>query len=171
MPSASTRLAAMDTSPSRSATRICSGRWTRSSPRRRAKCSESTRTDVQEPAASILIVDDEVRNLRLIEALLRSEGYRTETSTCGEHALAAVAHSKPDLILLDVMMPGMSGFEVAGKLKLNEDTKSVPIIMEWEIMKSHSALGAKMLEGGDSPYLIMGREIALCHHERWDGTG
>ena len=97
---------------------------------------------MQEPAASILIVDDEVRNLRLIEALLRSEGYRTETSTCGEHALAAVAHSKPDLILLDVMMPGMSGFEVAGKLKLNEDTKSVPIIMVTSLDDRQSKLTA-----------------------------
>jgi putative two-component system response regulator len=38
-------------------------------------------------------------------------------------------------------------------------------------MKSHAALGANMLEGGDSPYLVMGREIALRHHERWDGSG
>jgi putative two-component system response regulator len=42
---------------------------------------------------------------------------------------------------------------------------------EWEIMKTHAELGSKMLEGVDSPYLSMGRDIAMSHHERWDGTG
>jgi putative two-component system response regulator len=50
--------------------------------------------------------------------------------------------------------------------------KSSPFLPdEWEIMKTHSALGAKILEGGNSPYLRMGAEIALNHHERWDGGG
>jgi putative two-component system response regulator len=42
---------------------------------------------------------------------------------------------------------------------------------EWEVMKTHSGLGAKLLAGGRSPYLVMGAEIALSHHERWDGGG
>jgi putative two-component system response regulator len=266
-------------------------------------------------ASRILVVDDEARNLKLMEALLKAESYEVETASNGEAALAAVERRKPDLILLDVMMPGMSGFEVAGALKLSPETKGIPIIMvtsladrqsrlnalnmgaeefiskpvdraelwvrvrnllrlkeyndflanhaivleeqvrertaqltdsyrqtittlsraasyrdeetgahvrrisyycdelarilgldadfrdclayatpmhdvgkiaipdhvllkpasftpqEWEIMKTHTTLGAKMLEGDDSPYLRMGREIALSHHERWDGTG
>jgi cyclic di-GMP phosphodiesterase len=263
----------------------------------------------------ILIVDDEVRNLKLLDSMLKPEGYEIETAMSGEQTLAAIAHRKPDLVLLDVMMPGMNGFQVAGKLKLDPATKAIPIIMvtslddrasrlsalnqgaeefltkpidraelwvrvrnllrlkeygdfladharrledevrarteqlsasyretidtlnraasyrdeetgahvrriahfcvqlarnlemdaefcdcifyaspmhdvgkiaipdsillkpgaldpgEWEVMKTHSALGAKMLEGGDSPYLRMGRDIALSHHERWDGSG
>ncbi len=270
---------------------------------------------MEQTPARILIVDDEIRNRVLLESLLKPEGYEIENARNGEETLDSVARRKPDLILLDVMMPGMNGFEVAGKLKLNPDTKAIPIIMvsslddrssrltafnmgaeefltkpvdraelwvrvrnllrlkeysdflanharileqrvnersaqltasyrdtiatlnrassyrddetgahvqrisyycmelaktlglgpefcdciqyaspmhdvgkiaipdrillkrgpldsgEWEIMKTHPALGAKMLEGGDSPYLKMGREIALSHHERWDGSG
>jgi putative two-component system response regulator len=266
-------------------------------------------------AARILVVDDEIRNIKLLESLLRPEGYDVIHARTGLETLEAVPREKPDLILLDVMMPGMDGFEVAGKLKLDPASRAIPIIMvtslddrasrlaalnmgaeefitkpvdraelwvrvrnllrlkqysdflveharlleeqvrertakltesyrdtigtlnrasayrdeetgnhvrrishycvqlarvlgednefidcieyaspmhdigkiaipdaillkpggltpaEWGVMKSHAALGAKMLEGADSPYLVMGREIALCHHERWDGTG
>jgi putative two-component system response regulator len=263
----------------------------------------------------ILAVDDDPRNLRLIESILRPEGYEIELAGSGEAALAAAQERPPDLILLDVMMPGMNGFDVAARLKERAQTRAVPIIMvtsltdrasrlaaldmgaedflskpidraelwarvrnllrlkeysdqladqarlleervrerssqltesyrqtiktlnraasyrdeetgahvkrisfycvelgelmgmdsefcstiyyaspmhdlgkiaipdrvllkpgsldpgEWEIMKTHAAVGAKMLEDGDSPYLNMGREIAMSHHERWDGTG
>jgi putative two-component system response regulator len=266
-------------------------------------------------SSRILVVDDEARNVKLMGSLLRAQGYLVDSAAHGEEALVAVTQSRPDLILLDVMMPGINGFEVATRLKANPHTKSIPIIMvtslddrasrlsaldagaedfltkpidraelwgrvrnllrlkeyadllgdqarvledqvnertdqltksyrdtiaaltrassyrdeetgahvqrisfycvelaqalrlnaefcdciryaspmhdvgkiaipdrvllkagpldagEWAIMKTHSALGAKMLEGGDSPYLQMGREIALGHHERWDGTG
>jgi len=263
----------------------------------------------------ILAVDDDPRNLRLIESILRPEGYAIELAGSGEDALAAAHRSPPDLILLDVMMPGMSGFDVARRLKEQVHTRVVPVIMvtslndrasrlsaleigaedfltkpidraelwarvrnllrlkdysdqlagqarlleervrdrtreltesyrqtirtlnraasyrdeetgahvrrisfycvelaqrlgmdddfcntifyaspmhdvgkiaipdrilqkagpldqdEWTIMKTHALLGAKMLEGGDSPYLEMGRDIAMSHHERWDGSG
>jgi len=81
------------------------------------------------PAASILIVDDEVQNCRLLEALLKPEGYRTRTAANGEEALASIAQYPPDLILLDVMMPGMDGHEIAGILKSNRATSDIPIIM------------------------------------------
>jgi putative two-component system response regulator len=263
----------------------------------------------------ILLVDDDERNLKLIEALLQAEGYVTELAASGEAALDSVADRPPDLIVLDVMMPGMSGFEVAGRLKQNPGTKTIPIIMltalsdknsrlealntgaeeflskpvdraelwvrvrnllrlkeysdfladharlleeqvrkrtaqieasyretiatlsraaayrdeetgahvarisyycvemsdtmgmdaefrdaifhasplhdvgkistpdhilfkpggftpdEWTVMQRHAEIGAKMLENGASPYLKMGRDIAMSHHERWDGTG
>jgi putative two-component system response regulator len=266
-------------------------------------------------ALRILIVDDERRNLTLMEALLRADGYTTATATSGEQALDDVKSFKPDLILLDLMMPRMDGFETAGMLKLDPETKTIPIIMvtalddresklralnrgaeefltkpidraelsvrvrnllrlrdynnflvnhskileeqvrertaqltqsyretihslnragvyrdeqtgahvvrisyfctaladalgmnadfrdcifhaspmhdvgkiaipdhilfkpggftpeEWDIMKTHAELGARMLDGGKSPYIRMGRDIALSHHERWDGTG
>lgn len=265
--------------------------------------------------ARVLVVDDEARNLRLMESLLQPEGYEVTTASSGPHALDAVAKDQPDLVLLDVMMPGMDGFQVAGKLKLDPLTKRIPIIMvtslsdrssrltalnmgaeefitkpvdraelwvrvrnllrlkeygdflldqsraleqlvderterlvasyrqtittlnraasyrdeetgahvqrishycvelaaalgldaefrdcifyaspmhdigkiaipdrillkkgplepaEWEVMKTHAALGAQMLQEGDSPYVEMGRDIALGHHEKWDGSG
>lgn len=264
---------------------------------------------------SILIADDKPGNVKLLAAILRPEGYRISSANCGSEALEAVAQNEPDLILLDVVMPDMDGYEVAKKLKSDPTTKNIPIIMvtglsdrnsrliglnagaeefllkpvdsaelrmrvknmlrlkeysdflnqhnhilekrvrartselhashvetifaltraaehrdddtgahvrrvshysrhlaemlgmdneycemihyaspmhdigkigipdnillkpsahtpdEFGIMKSHCALGADILLGCDSPYLKMGAEIALNHHERWDGTG
>lgn len=265
--------------------------------------------------STILIIDDDVRNTRLLEAQLKAEGYDTMVAFSGEDGLKQVGQKLPDLILLDIMMAGMSGFDVAGRLKLDERTKSIPIIMvtaledrdsrlrslhmgaeeflskpvdraelwvrvrnmlrlkeyqnflanhnrileeqvaertqelrdayretihtmtraaeykdeetgahvqrisfyckdiaeelgmdahfrdeifyaspmhdigkiaipdavllkpgsftpeEWAIMRGHAAFGAKILEAGRSPYTKMGAEIALSHHERWDGSG
>ena len=78
---------------------------------------------------TILIVDDEARARRLLAVLLRPEGYRTESAASGEEALSAVARCAPDLILLDIMMPGIDGYEVAGMLKANQATANIPIIM------------------------------------------
>ena len=80
-------------------------------------------------AATILIVDDELLDRRLLESLLLPEGYLTMTAASGEEALASVAHRAPDLILLDLMMPGMDGYQVAGLLKSNPATSSIPIVM------------------------------------------
>jgi putative two-component system response regulator len=263
----------------------------------------------------ILVVDDEEANRRVLQAMLAADGHRVATAPDGARALEAAAEEAPDLVLLDVMMPGMDGFEVAARLKSAAASKHVPIIMvtalddrdsrlrglkagaedflskpvdraeltvrvrnllklkefsdfladhnrileekvrersrqltesyretivtltraaaykdeetgahvarisfytveiarllgmdaefrdaihhaspmhdvgkiaipdailmkpgkfephEWEVMKSHAALGAKLLSGADSPYLVMGAEIAAGHHERWDGGG
>jgi len=265
--------------------------------------------------ATILLVDDEPLNLRLLQVLLKADGYETLSAEHGVEALELAEERQPDLILLDIMMPEMDGFEVARQLKTNPHTRNIPLIMvtslddrasrlkalemganeflnkpvdraelsirvknmlrlkeytdfltdhnhlleelvgkrtsqlaesyqetifimtsaaehrdtdtglhvirisyycralaaylgmetefqdcifyaspmhdigkigipdhillkpgsfqpdEWEIMKTHSALGAEILERGNSPYLRMGAEIALNHHERWDGGG
>ena len=81
------------------------------------------------PPASILIVDDKNQNRKLLETLLRPEGYLTRSAASGEAALASIAQSPPDLILLDIMMPGMDGYQVAGALKANPATSNIPIIM------------------------------------------
>ena len=80
-------------------------------------------------AATILIVDDDPQNRKLLETLLRSEGYLTINATNGEEALAAVAQHSPDLILLDIMMPGMDGYQVAKILKGNLVSAHIPIVM------------------------------------------
>ena len=77
----------------------------------------------------ILIVDDEYKNRKLLEVMLAPEGFLLLNAANGEEALASAAVESPDLILLDVMMPDMDGYEVAAKLKGNIATKSIPIIM------------------------------------------
>ena len=79
--------------------------------------------------ACVLIVDDERANRDLLKVMLAPEGFLLLTASSGEEALAVVAHQPPDLILLDVMMPGMDGYEVAGKVKGDPATSSVPVIM------------------------------------------
>ena len=81
------------------------------------------------PPATILIVDDEIHNRKLLETLLQPEGYLTLSAASGEEALAEIAQRAPDLNLLDVMMPGMDGCQVASALKANPATSNIPIIM------------------------------------------
>ena len=91
-------------------------------------------------AATILIVDDELPNRKLLETLLHPEGYRTRAVADGEHALASVARSPPDLILLDVMMPCMDGYQVARTLKADPATSNIPIVMITALIDRHARL-------------------------------
>ena len=271
--------------------------------------------NISHKQAIVLIVDDDERNVKLLETLLHAEGYATISARNGKDALALSVVEKPDLILLDVMMPDMDGFETVARLKADPRTQPVPVIMvtalddrasklraleagaeeflskpieradllvrvrnllrikeysdflanhnklleeqvfqrtaqleeayrdtvltlvraaehkdketghhvrrishycrilseamnlqvelqdaiynaspmhdigkigipdhvllkpggftpeEWDIMKTHCTLGASILASGTSPYIRMGAEIALNHHERWDGSG
>ncbi|MEC5161327.1 EAL domain-containing protein [Janthinobacterium sp. CG_S6] len=90
--------------------------------------------------ASILIVDDEAVNCLLLEAQLQAESYRTSCVSSGAAALAAVALAPPDLILLDVMMPGMDGYQVANALKANPATRHIPIIIVTALIDHGSRL-------------------------------
>ena len=87
------------------------------------------RPDVGTGPARILIVDDERPNRDLLEVMLASEGFVLLTAASGEEALAIVAQQLPDLILLDIMMPGMDGYQVAATIKGNAATKNIPVIM------------------------------------------
>ena len=90
--------------------------------------------------SSILIVDDDVRNRRLLELMLRSEGYGTDEAASGEEALQLVSRHKYDLMLLDVMMPGMNGYQVAAKIKSHPDTAHIPIIIITALLDSNARL-------------------------------
>jgi putative two-component system response regulator len=277
--------------------------------------SLNRKIDMNNRPRKVLIVDDENFNRELLKVMLEYEGYLIQTVNGGEEALKSVEQDPPDLILLDIMMPGLNGNIVAERLKLNPETMYIPIIMvtsiddhaakltalkvgaddfltkpidraeiilrvrnmlrlkdysdllsdynnkledkvkerttklenayketiitmvsaaefkdeetgahvrriahysyllgrllglskkmnkalfyaspmhdigkigisdailfkttpftpqERETMNTHSAIGAKILQKGDSPFIKMGAEIALNHHERWDGTG
>jgi two-component system, sensor histidine kinase and response regulator len=78
---------------------------------------------------SILIVDDEPDNFDVIEALLPSESYKLHYASCGEDAITSLEKFDPDVILLDVMMPGLNGVEVCRRIKLMSEWQAVPIIM------------------------------------------
>lgn len=100
---------------------------------------------------SILVVDDEDHNRRLLETLLKAEGYAVTLAGGGEEALAAAAASPPDLVLLDIMMPGMDGFEVARRLKIDEGTRNVPLVMVTALDDRDSRLNA--LQAGAEEFL------------------
>jgi signal transduction histidine kinase len=86
-------------------------------------------TKIDDVPARVLIVDDERRNAELLKVLLLPEGYELLTATSGEDALALLVDQQPDLILLDVMMPGMDGYQVATRIKQNPATNNIPVIM------------------------------------------
>ncbi len=77
----------------------------------------------------ILVVDDDPMNVKLVEGILKKDGYESIKAFGGEEALAKVRSERPDLILLDVMMPGMDGYEVTRRLKADSATAAIPIIM------------------------------------------
>ncbi|HVW02077.1 MAG TPA: response regulator [Planctomycetaceae bacterium] len=85
--------------------------------------------DLPTGPSKILIADDNQQNCELLEAYLASEGYLIELAFDGQATLDAVAHNQPDLILLDIMMPKLSGYEVCQRLKEDDSTRDIPIIM------------------------------------------
>jgi DNA-binding response OmpR family regulator len=78
---------------------------------------------------TILVVDDAAANLKLLTETLTAEGYRVLPADSGELALASVAASPPELILLDIRMPGLDGFEVCRRLKARPESRDIPVIL------------------------------------------
>lgn len=76
----------------------------------------------------VLVVDDQERNLQMVKKMLTNDGYRVITTQNGEKAIEAIGSHWPDLILLDVVMPGMDGFEVCEQIKNNPASQNIPII-------------------------------------------
>lgn len=79
--------------------------------------------------ASILVVDDHEQNLELLQAYLEEVGCRIRPARDGLQAMREVEAEQPDLIILDVMMPRMSGFQVCGQLKSDPETRDIPVVM------------------------------------------
>ena len=77
----------------------------------------------------VLIVDDESSNLMLLEGWLRTAGYQVCRATNGQEALTVIPNLAPDIVLLDVMMPDIDGFEVCRRLKSDPRVAAIPVIM------------------------------------------
>ena len=82
-----------------------------------------------QPTSKILIADDNQQNRELLEAYLADEKYEMEMSIDGQQTIERVEEWQPDLILLDIMMPKLSGYEVCQKLKQNPTTQNIPILI------------------------------------------
>ena len=77
----------------------------------------------------ILTVDDEVNIRRLVQVNLTRGGYRVSTACDGVEAMESIRHERPDMVVLDVMMPRMDGFEVLKRLRMDAETAELPVIM------------------------------------------
>ena len=101
--------------------------------------------------ACILVVDDEDRNRRLLVAMLEVEGYATMEAAEGMRALELVQQCPPDIVLLDIMMPGMDGYEVARALKADPATHAIPLVMVTALDDRESRL--RGLEAGAEEFV------------------
>jgi two-component system, NtrC family, sensor kinase len=102
-----------------------------------------------DPYADILIVDDEPNNLRVLSTLVRSYGYQVRQAISGSVALRAVQAQQPDLILLDIMMPEIDGYEVCQQLKLDPKTRDIPIIFLSALVRGVDKAKAFQVGGAD----------------------
>ena len=81
------------------------------------------------PSGRVLVVDDVAANVDLIRALLSREGYTVDTASDGEEALARIAATPPDLVLMDVLMPKLTGYQVCQRIKDNPATRLTPVVL------------------------------------------
>lgn len=100
----------------------------------------------------ILIVDDEPQYVEMLTMRLEANRYEVVGANNGEEALKKAESDRPNLVLLDVMMPGMDGFEVLRRLRMNEVTKKIPVVMLTAKGESKSIFKGKELGADD--YLI-----------------
>ena len=102
-------------------------------------------------AANILIVDDHEDNIELLRARLEARGYETTAAEDGEQALRIVEEQRPDLILLDVMMPKVDGIEVARRIRANKELPFIPIIMQTALDSTEQTVEG--LDAGADDYI------------------
>jgi adenylate cyclase len=127
------------------------------------------------PGARVLVVDDQAANVRLLEALLVPRGYNVSTASSGEEALALVAESEPDLVLLDIVMPGIDGYEVCRRIRERIETAYLPVVM---VTASGDEQKVKALEAGADDFLtkpinqseLLARVASLARIKRYQDT-
>jgi class 3 adenylate cyclase len=102
-------------------------------------------------AAKVLVVDDTPHNVKLLSDLLAIRGYAVATAASGEEALAKVAAERPDLVLLDIMMPGLSGYDVCRRLRADAVTALLPIVLVTSLDGAQERI--KGIEAGADDFL------------------
>ena len=120
---------------------------------------------------NILVADDDEMLTQLIEHILDQAGYDVTSVGDGEHALEYAIRDKPDLIILDGMMPGMDGVEVLRQMKANSETRNIPIVMLTARGMERNIVGA--LEMGADEYIVkpfMPGELTARISRLLDGT-
>ncbi len=106
---------------------------------------------MKEKTVSILIVDDQMNNLKILLHLLKQQQFEIHIAENGERALETLAHHHPDLILLDILMPGMDGFETCKRIKANTATADIPIIFMTALASLKDKI--KGFEAGGADYI------------------
>jgi DNA-binding response OmpR family regulator len=101
--------------------------------------------------ALVLVVDDQAPNRKLLADLLATQGYAVETAAGGEEALAKIAALGPDLVLLDILMPGLSGYEVCRRIRADPATQILPVVMVTALDPTEERI--KGLEAGADDFL------------------
>ena len=99
----------------------------------------------------ILVVDDQIQNIELLEAYLVPQGYEIIKAASGEEGLRKLSGNQIDLILLDIMMPKMSGLEVLSRLRADEKTKAIPVVMVTALKETEDKI--KALEAGCDDFI------------------
>ena len=109
-------------------------------------------TPEPQETAKILVVDDEPRNVKILQIQLNARGYTVYTAADGLQALEVVKEEMPDLILLDINMPKMDGFEVVKQVRANEATEFIPIVMITALRDTHENR-IKSIEAGADDFI------------------
>ena len=125
--------------------------------------------------ATILVVDDQAPNIRLLDAVLSPRGYRVVTAASGEEALDVLRHETPHVVLLDIMMPGMDGYEVCRRIREDPQTAYLPIVM---ITASDTQEKVRALDAGADDFVtkpfdqaeLLARVRSLVRIKRYQDT-
>jgi adenylate cyclase len=123
----------------------------------------------------VLVVDDQPPNIRLLEAILTPRGYDVRTASSGEEALEVIAGTDIDLVLLDIVMPGMDGYEVCRTIREDTDTAYLPVVM---VTASGDEQKVQALEAGADDFLskpinqneLLARVASLARIKRYQDT-
>ena len=129
----------------------------------------------QPAGACVLVVDDDPANIRLLDAILTSRGYDVRAASSGEIAIEAIAEGDIDLVLLDIVMPGLDGYEVCRRIREQVDTAYLPVVM---VTASGDEQKLKALEAGADDFLtkpinqseLLARVASLARIKRYQDT-
>jgi adenylate cyclase len=132
-------------------------------------------SDTSPPPTHVLVVDDQPQNIRLLEAVLTPRGYDVLTASSGDEALATVERDQVDLVLCDIVMPGMDGYEVCRAIRERPATAYLPVVM---VTASGDEQKIKALEAGADDFLtkpinqseLLARVASLARIKRYQDT-